>query len=86
MIHEKTLKIRNPKTGAYDYEIRITDKHQINQLAELSRIAQEKWSKKSIAERILILQSFINSPKASISAYNKRGRDRRQTTILSHAF
>jgi acyl-CoA reductase-like NAD-dependent aldehyde dehydrogenase len=52
------MKIRNPQTGAYDYEIRITDKHQINQLAELSRIAQEKWSKKSIAERILILQSF----------------------------
>ena len=52
------MKIRNPQTGVYDYEIRITDKHQINQLAELSRIAQEKWSKKNIAERILILQSF----------------------------
>ena len=25
MIHEKTLKIRNPKTGAYDYEIEITN-------------------------------------------------------------
>ena len=58
MIHEKTLKIRNPKTGAYDYEIEITNANKINKLAKLSRIAQEKWSKRDITKRISILQSF----------------------------
>ena len=52
MIHEKTLKIRNPKTGAYDYEIEITDANKINKLAKLSRIAQEKWSKRDITKRL----------------------------------
>ena len=34
MIHEKTMKIRNPRTGAYDYEIEITNADKINKIKQ----------------------------------------------------
>ena len=52
------MKIRNPKTGDYDFKIEIAQNTQIIDQVEKSRIAQKNWAKKKLSERILVLQDF----------------------------
>jgi succinate-semialdehyde dehydrogenase / glutarate-semialdehyde dehydrogenase len=52
------MKIRNPKTGDYDFKIEIAQNTQIIDQVEKSRIAQKNWAKKKLSERILVLQNF----------------------------
>ena len=46
------MKIRNPRTGDYDFEIKITDSDGLSEQAKNSRAAQQKWSNKTLDERI----------------------------------
>ena len=55
------MKIRNPRTGDYDFEIKITDSDGLSEQAKNSRAAQQKWSNKTLDERILALQELKNS-------------------------
>ena len=55
------MKIRNPRTGDYDFEIKITDTDRLSEQAKNSRAAQQKWSNKTLDERILALQKLKNS-------------------------
>ena len=55
------MKIRNPRTGDYDFEIKITDTDKLSEQAKNSRAAQQKWSNKTLDERILALQELKNS-------------------------
>ncbi len=57
------MKVRNPKTGDYDYEIKIAQSEQINDQVKKSRIAQKEWSKRQLSERISILHDFKNKLK-----------------------
>ena len=41
------MKIRNPKTGDYDFKIEIAQNTQIIDQVEKSRIAQKNWAKKN---------------------------------------
>ena len=55
------MKIRNPRTGDCDFEIKITDSDRLSEQVNKSRAAQKKWSDKTLDERISVLQELKNS-------------------------
>ena len=55
------MKIRNPRTGDCDFEINITDSDRLSKQVNKSRAAQQKWSNKTLDERISVLQELKNS-------------------------
>ncbi len=55
------MKIRNPRTGAYDYElIEDTPKMVANKATEI-RLAQKNWKDRTINERVAVLQKWLKS-------------------------
>ena len=41
------MKIRNPRTGDCDFEIKITDSDRLSEQVNKSRAAQKKWREKN---------------------------------------
>ena len=54
----ETLKVRNPRTGEYDYEIGVTRAAEIENLATELREAQPAWRDGGIEHRIAVLQRW----------------------------
>ena len=55
------MKVRNPRTGQYDYELLVdTPKMVENKVGEI-RIAQKAWQKCTIEERVSVLQKWLSS-------------------------
>lgn len=53
-----TLKIRNPRNGRFDYEIRVTESADISPLAAELRAAQPAWRELGVEGRITVLERF----------------------------
>lgn len=49
------FRVRNPRTGEVDTQIRITTAAETQQLAERARQAQSTWSRKSVVERVEVV-------------------------------
>ncbi len=57
------MKIRNPRTGQYDYELIEDTKQNIDQKAHEIRSAQADWRKLGISKRVEVLQNWLKSIK-----------------------
>ncbi len=55
------MKIRNPRTGKFDYELEVDDSSKIAKGTVDLRIAQTVWNEKGIAHRVKVLQDWISS-------------------------
>ena len=53
------LAVRNPRSGAADYEIPRFGPAEIAPLAERMRIAQKKWLAAGVTHRVSVLQDFV---------------------------
>ncbi len=54
----ETLKVRNPRSGDYDYEIEVVDADRIATLADTLRAAQPDWRDRGVAARIETMQAW----------------------------
>ena len=54
----ETLKVRNPRSGEYDYEIEVVDADRIGPLADALRAAQPAWRDQGIDARIEVMQRW----------------------------
>ena len=54
----ETIKVRNPRSGAYDYEIPVTTGDEIEAIAAELRGAQPAWREGGVAARIDVLQRW----------------------------
>ena len=52
------LKVRNPRSGEFDYEIDVTDAATIQDIAAELRAAQRAWQGRGIEARIAVLQDW----------------------------
>jgi succinate-semialdehyde dehydrogenase / glutarate-semialdehyde dehydrogenase len=52
------MQIRNPRTGAYDYEIKPLSENHLKEIIAKMRTAQENWESRGIDFRIEILQKW----------------------------
>ncbi|MEM6699340.1 MAG: aldehyde dehydrogenase family protein [Bacteroidota bacterium] len=57
------MKIRNPRTGKYDYELSVDDAQQVQQKAKVLRDHQTAWQKAGLEHRIKALQQWLESLK-----------------------
>ena len=55
------MKVRNPRTGEYDYDLLEDAPLAISQKADDIREAQKKWRANTIEERVAVLQKWLNS-------------------------
>lgn len=55
---EDIIDVRNPRTGAYDFTLKITGKQEISQIVERLRENQFIWRQKSVEERITVMQTW----------------------------
>jgi succinate-semialdehyde dehydrogenase / glutarate-semialdehyde dehydrogenase len=55
------MKIRNPRTGLYDYEIEIPTIEVVNTQCDIIRTHQKEWANNGIDKRIAILQQWKNT-------------------------
>ena len=55
------MKIRNPRTGIYDYEINILTDAAVNEESSLLRKHQKEWADGGIGKRIEVLQEWKNA-------------------------
>lgn len=55
------MKIRNPRTGIYDYEINILTDAAVNEESSLLRKHQKEWADGGIEKRIEVLQEWKNA-------------------------
>ena len=58
MTMAETIKIRNPRSGDYDYEIDVADANRIANLAEALRAAQPGWRDRGVRARIETMQAW----------------------------
>src|SRR5699024_8630742 len=58
MSKEDVIDVRNPRTGAYDFTLKITGKHEMSQIVESLRENQFIWQQKNVEERIKIMQAW----------------------------
>ncbi len=54
------MKIRNPRTGLYDYEIEIPTIEEVNTQCDILRTHQKEWANNGIDKRIEVLQQWKN--------------------------
>jgi succinate-semialdehyde dehydrogenase / glutarate-semialdehyde dehydrogenase len=52
------MQVRNPRSGAYDYEIKPLNEFELIEIVQKMRIAQENWESNGIDFRIEILQKW----------------------------
>lgn len=57
----RTLNVRNPRTGEYDYQIEAVDEDAIASLATKLRDRQKQWRSLSMHERAIKLQQFAEA-------------------------
>ncbi|MEM8525059.1 MAG: aldehyde dehydrogenase family protein [Bacteroidota bacterium] len=57
------MKVRNPRTGAYDYELLVDDAQQVEQKAIALRENQIVWQQASLKYRIEVMQEWLQSLK-----------------------
>ncbi|MDG1438725.1 MAG: aldehyde dehydrogenase family protein [Emcibacteraceae bacterium] len=57
----KTLSIRNPRTGADDYEIVVTVAEEIDSLTQCMRTAQKLWRDQGLDYRVSVLEKLKTS-------------------------
>ncbi|MFN4147409.1 MAG: aldehyde dehydrogenase family protein [Runella sp.] len=62
------IPVRNPRTGEYDYEIKVPTPEEIHYQCAQLRKAQTFWSKQPIEKRIEVLQAWKKSVEAQKSA------------------
>ena len=55
------MKIRNPRTGAYDYELKCDSAAEVQSKAASLRKHQQAWKGLSLEQRIAIMQQFAHS-------------------------
>jgi succinate-semialdehyde dehydrogenase / glutarate-semialdehyde dehydrogenase len=55
------MKIRNPRTGLYDYEIEILTETAVKEQCNILRTHQKEWADKGIDKRIEVLQLWKNT-------------------------
>jgi acyl-CoA reductase-like NAD-dependent aldehyde dehydrogenase len=77
-----TLKIRNPRSGKFDYEIPVTTPHEIETLAVELRAGQSEWLELGIANRCEVMQRWKNEiAAASDDIYAALSTDTGRRTI-----
>ncbi|WP_298477707.1 aldehyde dehydrogenase family protein [uncultured Maribacter sp.] len=57
------MKIRNPRTGEFDYELSENSAESVIAMADNARLNQKKWQLKSIDERVAVLKNWLESIK-----------------------
>ena len=79
------MKIRNPRTGIYDYEIEVLTHVAVNKQCDILRNHQQEWAAAGIEHRIKVLQQW----KSTVEKYKENLIDalcvdtgRRWETIL----
>ncbi|MEP3208173.1 MAG: aldehyde dehydrogenase family protein [Maribacter sp.] len=55
------MKVRNPRTGEYDYDLMEDATELIAEKAEETRAAQKAWRNLTIGERVAVLQKWLGS-------------------------
>ena len=57
----KELKVRNPRCGAFDYQITPPDESALIDIAKQLKKAQPAWAERPLEARIAVLEDFIKS-------------------------
>ncbi len=60
-IEHQGMKIRNPRTGEYDYELMVDTPKMVEMKADEIRISQKSWQNLTIDERVMVLQKWLKS-------------------------
>ncbi len=55
------MKVRNPRTGAYDYELQEDSAEGIAKLTQNLREAQTEWNAKGVDHRVVVVRQWISS-------------------------
>lgn len=61
MTADRALRVRNPRTGKFDYTIAPLDTDQINAMAKRLRQAQPRWASRSAGERGAALEALADA-------------------------
>ena len=56
----RTLAVRNPRTGEFDYQITAPTGDEIKALCDQLRAAQQGWARRPLAERIRVMSAWAN--------------------------
>jgi len=57
------MKVRNPYTGEYDYELIVDTSEMVHKKAKNIRSAQKAWRNHTVDERVAVLQKWLVSFK-----------------------
>ena len=56
---QRSIAVRNPRTGAVDFELAVASAAEVAAKAEGLRANQVKWAAKSLDERIAVMQRWL---------------------------
>src|SRR5688500_18828690 len=59
------IRVRNPRTGAFDYEFTPPSAQQLAAIAARLRAAQAAWSERPLSARIEVLRNWIGALQAA---------------------